>query len=134
MAELKTKPTNQSVDAFLSQVADEHRRQDCYTVLELMQQATGAAPTMWGDAIVGFGQTHLRYASGRELDWFLTGFSPRKQNLTLYLSGGLANHEDVLQRLGKHKTGKGCLYINRLGDIDLSALRELIARSVQTQP
>ena len=130
MAELKTKQNEQSVAAFISALPDVERRQDCETVLAMMQQATGYSPKMWGDSIVGFGSTHLRYESGRELDWFQIGFSPRKQNLTLYLPTGFHNQNDLLARLGKHKPSGSCLYINHLADVDLTALRELIARSV----
>jgi hypothetical protein len=99
--------------------------------LDIMRKATGAEPKMWGSSIVGFGAYHYRYANGREGDWFLTGFSPRKQNLTLYIMGGFEQHAELLKSLGKHKTGKGCLYINRLDDIDLPTLRKLVKRSVQ---
>ena len=129
MAELKTRQNDQDVATFLNGIADEGRRRDCFTILELMKDVTGAEPRMWGDSIVGFGNYHYRYASGREGDWFVTGFSPRKQNLTLYLASGLGQHADLLQRLGKHTVGKGCLYIKRLDDIDLPTLRELVKRS-----
>lgn len=131
MAELKTRPTDQSVAAFLDSVADEQRRQDCYTVLELMRQATGAEPEMWGDSIVGFGRYHYRYATGREGDWFLVGFSPRKQNLTLYIMAGFEQYDALMAQLGKHKTGKSCLYINKLAQIDLPTLRELVRLSAE---
>jgi Domain of unknown function (DU1801) len=131
MAELKTKVNDQSVTAFLNGIADEQRRQDCFTVLELMRQATKAEPKMWGSAIVGFGDNHYIYASGREGDWFLTGFSSRKQNLTLYLSGGFEQQAPLMQKLGKHKVGRGCLYINNLEDIHLPTLKTLIAKSVK---
>lgn len=130
MAELKTKQNEQSVAGFLDTIQDVKRRQDCYTILDLMRTATGAEPKMWGDAIVGFGLQHYRYESGREGDWFLVGFSPRKQNLTLYLSYGFEAHSDLLTKLGKHKLGKACLYINRLADVDVPVLNELITRTV----
>lgn len=130
MAELKTKPTGASVTAFLNGIADEQKRQDAFTVLELMREVTGSEGKMWGNAIIGFGDTHYKYASGREGDWFLTGFSPRKQNLTLYINGGFAAHSELLGKLGKHKIGSGCLYINKLKDVDLVTLRELVRRSV----
>jgi hypothetical protein len=133
MAELKTKPTDQSVDDFLKGVSDERRRQDCYAILEFMKKATGAEPKMWGGSIVGFGAYHYKYASGREGDWFLTGFSPRKQNLTLYIMAGFGEYDELLAKLGKHKTGKACLYINKLADVDVSVLQELIAKSVAQQ-
>lgn len=131
MAELKTKVNDQPVATFLDGVADEGRRQDCYTILEMMKKATRAEPKMWGDSIVGFGSYHYTYASGRGGDWLLTGFSPRKQNLTLYLMSGFSDFEELLSRLGKHKTGKGCLYIKKLADVDLAVLQELIDQSVK---
>ena len=131
MAELKTNVNDQSVTAFLDGVADERRRQDCYTILEMMKMATRAEPKMWGDSIVGFGSYHYTYASGRGGDWLLTGFSPRKQNLTLYIMSGFSGFEELLNRLGKHKTGKGCLYIKKLADVDLAVLQELIDQSVK---
>jgi hypothetical protein len=134
MAELKTKKTDESVEAFLAGVADEGRRRDCRAILEMMQEATGAEPKMWGDSMVGFGDRRYTYASGRQGDWFLTGFSPRKQNLTLYLNlgSGWEENSDLLARLGKHTLGKGCLYIKRLSDVDPAVLRELIRRSAQS--
>jgi hypothetical protein len=131
MAELKTKATAASVVKFLNAIKDEQRRQDCFTILELMKKATGAQPTMWGSSIVGFGNYHYVYESGREGDWFVAGFAPRKQNLTLYLIGGFPRHGELLQRLGKHKTGKGCLYIKKLQDIDLPTLRKIVTESVR---
>jgi hypothetical protein len=131
MAELKTQPNDKSVEAYLNAISDEARRKDCFTLLEMMQQATGAPPVMWGDAIVGFGNYHYSYASGREGDWFQVGFSPRKQNLTLYLISGFDQYQSLLARLGKHSTSKSCLYIKRLSDVDLSALQELVRRSVE---
>jgi len=131
MAELKTRPNDGSVGAFLSAVPDAKRRQDAQQILELMKEITGEEPRMWGASIVGFGSYHYRYASGREGDWFRTGFSPRKQNLTLYIMSGFHGYEDLLARLGKHKAGKGCLYLNRLEDVDRSVLRELIQKSLQ---
>ena len=131
MTELKTKVNDQSVAAFLDGIADEGRRQDCYTILEMMQKASRAEPKMWGDSIVGFGSYRYKYASGREGDWLLTGFSPRKQNLTLYIMSGFSDFGELLSRLGKHKTGKGCLYIKKLTDVDLSVLQELIDQSVK---
>ncbi len=130
MAELKTKPTDASVIDFLNQIPDETRRQDCFRVLELMQSATGAAPKLWGSAIIGFGDSHYQYASGREGDWFLIGFSPRKQNITLYLTIEFEQKAALLQKLGKHKTGKACLYINKLKEIDQAILQALIEQSI----
>lgn len=129
MAELKTKATGASVNAFLQSIPAEARRQDCYKILEIMKKATGAKPKLWGSDIVGFGDYHYVYESGREGDWFVTGFSPRARNLTLYMLGGF--DVDLLKKLGKYKTGKGCLYINRLEDVDKRVLAELIAKSVR---
>lgn len=131
MAELKTRPNDGSVDTFLAAVPDEKRRRDSYTILEMMTKITGHEPRMWGNSIVGFGSYHFKYASGREGDWFLTGFSPRKGNLTLYIMSGFEGHEKLLARLGKHKTGKGCLYISRLEEVDQDVLRELIRKSLE---
>lgn len=131
MAALKTRPNDQSVEAYLDNVTDEQRRQDSYAVLELMREVTGQEPTMWGDSIVGFGSYHYRYASGREGDWFLTGFSPRKQALTLYIMSGFGEYEELLDKLGKYTTGKSCLYVKRLEDVDLPTLRELVRRSAE---
>jgi hypothetical protein len=131
MAEPKTKPNNQDVEAFLNQVENDTKRGDCYTILEIMRQATGSEPQMWGDSIVGFGKYHYRYASGSEGDWPLTGFSPRKQNLTLYIMDGFSKYDALLNKLGKYKTGKSCLYIKKMEDIDLETLRELVKLSVE---
>ena len=128
MAELKTRATKASVDTFLQGIRDEKRRQDCYAILKIMKKATKAEPKMWGTSIVGFGDHHYVYESGREGDWFLTGFSPRIQNLTLYSMGGF--DRELMKKLGKYKTGKGCLYINKLDDVDLNVLQELIGTSV----
>jgi hypothetical protein len=130
MAANKTTPTNQKVEQFLTAVADEQRRQDSFTLLELMKQVTGLEPKMWGSSIVGFGSYHYRYASGREGDTILAGFSPRKQNLTIYNMGGLDQHDDLFKQLGKHTRGGGCLYIKRLDEIDLPTLKRLIEESV----
>jgi hypothetical protein len=129
MAELKTKVTKASVEKFLQGIKDERKREDCFQLLKIMKKATKSEPKMWGPAIVGFGDYHYTYASGREGDWFLAGFSPRAQNLTLYLMGGLDN--STLKRLGKYKTGKSCLYINKLEDIDIKVLNELITDAVK---
>lgn len=131
MAELKTRENDASVEEFFNAIADENVRRDSRRISELMRDATDAAPKMWGDSIVGFGKQHLKYASGRDLEWLVIGFSPRKQNLTLYLSTGEAWDENLLSRLGKHKTGKGCLYIKKLSDVDENVLRELIEKSVE---
>jgi hypothetical protein len=131
-SEPKTIPTDQSIEQFLKRIPDEQKRQDCLTVLALMKQVTHADPQMWGSSIVGFGSYHYKYASGREGDSPLIGFSPRKQNLTLYLRGdGFEQHTALLQKLGKHTTGGGCLYIKRLDDIDLPTLKKLLQQSIK---
>lgn len=131
MSELKTKLTRASVDKFLKGVKDEQVRQDCFKIVEIMQKATKAEPRMWGTSIVGFDSYHYKGASGREGDWPIVAFSPRKQNLTLYLMGGISGNAELLAKLGKHSTGKGCLYIKRLADVDMKVLKELVARSVR---
>jgi len=130
MAELKTKPTGASVEAFIQGITEEPLRQDCRTLLDLMQRVTAAEPEMWGTSIVGFGRYHYRYASGREGDWFLIGFAPRKRELSLYLMAGAERFPDLLARLGKYRTGVSCLYVKRMADIDLAVLEELAAASV----
>ena len=131
MAELKTRPTDQSVESFLNGIPDAQKRADAFAILKVMKQVTRAEPQMWGSSIVGFGRYHYKYASGHEGDAPLTGFSPRKQNLTLYLMLGADDYTDLLKKLGKHKTGKGCLYITRLADVDLPTLKELVKQSVK---
>lgn len=131
MAELKTKPTSASVTDFLNTVADEQKRADSFRLLEMIRAQTGVEPKLWGDSIVGFGDSHYKYASGREGDWFWVGFSPRKQNLTLYFSSDLTKYNDLLSVLGKHTTGKGCLYIKRLSDVDEATLLAMIQRVAQ---
>jgi hypothetical protein len=131
MSDLKTKKNAASVKDFLNAVEHERKREDSKRMLELMKDVTGEKPAMWGDSIVGFGEYQYRYASGREGEWFLTGFSPRKQNLTLYIMSGFDEYEKLLAKLGKHKTGKSCLYINKLDDIDLDVLRDLVRKSVE---
>jgi len=131
MAENKTTPNDQDVEQFLNSVDDERKRKDSFTILELMKQVTGIEPRMWGSSIVGFGSYHYTYESGREGDMPLAGFSPRKQNLTLYNMGGFERYDDLLKKLGKHTTGKGCLYIKRLDDVDLPTLKSLIEESVK---
>jgi len=130
MATLKTTPTEASVEAFLDAVEDDARREDCRTVLDLMQRVTGEPPQMWGASIIGFGSYHYVYESSREGDWFLTGFSPRKRSLTLYIMAGFSRYDELMERLGKHRTGKSCLYVNRLADIDLDVLEDLVRQSV----
>ncbi len=131
MAELKTKKTEASVDDFLQTVRDESTRQDCFEIVKLMKQVTRSEPKMWGPSIVGFGSRRIQYPNGRELDWMLSGFSPRKANLTLYLPGGLEKKTDLLKKLGKHSTGKGCLYIKKLADVDMKVLKQLISDSIK---
>lgn len=131
MSEAKTTPTGADVVAFLDQIEPAAKRDDCRALSRLMEEATGEPPTLWGGNIVGFGSYHYRYASGREGDSMLVGFSPRKQQLTLYVMDGFEHDPELLARLGKHTTGKACLYVKRLDDLDLDVLRELIARSVQ---
>ena len=131
MTELKTKRNKGDVEAFLNNVPDEKKRRDSFTILELMKKVTGKEPAMWGDSIIGFGSYHYKYVSGREGDWFLTGFSPRKQNLTLYIMAGFDEYERLLGKLGKHSIGKSCLYIKKIDDIDVDVLKELVKRSVE---
>lgn len=130
MAELKTQKNDASVTDFLNGV-DEKRREDCFALLELMEDVTGEPAKMWGTSIVGFGDYHYHYASGREANWMLTGFSPRKQNLTLYIMSGFDAYDELLAKLGKHSTGKSCLYIKRLSDVDTDVLRRLVKTSVE---
>ena len=131
MAELKTKVNDASVVKFLRGITDEAKREDSYHLLEMMKKATKAEPKMWGTSIIGFGDYHYKYESGREGDYFLSGFSPRKQNLTLYILGGFDGHEELLNKLGKYSLGKGCLYIKKLEDVDTKVLKELVTRSVK---
>ena len=131
MAELKTRPTDADVGAFLDSVADERRRADAKVVYRLLQEVSGHEPVLWGTSIVGFGSVQLRYASGRELDWPVVAFSPRKAATTVYLMEGFEERADLLARLGPHSTGKSCLYLKRLSDVDLDVLRELVAESVR---
>ncbi len=130
-AVLKTKKNEASVENFLDEIKDKQQRKDSFTILQMMQKATGEKPKMWGSSIIGFGNVHLKYESGRELDWFKMGFSPRKQNITLYGCLG-AKQTELLKKLGKHKTGKGCLYINKLTDVDTAVLKKLIESRSQT--
>jgi hypothetical protein len=132
MAELKTKVNEASVNKFLNSVADKQKREDSFVILELMKKITKYEPKMWGSSIVGFGAYHYKYESGREGDICLIGFSPRKQNLTLYIMSGFSKYADLMKKLGKYKTGKACLYINKLDDIDMKVLKELINESVKT--
>ncbi len=129
MAENKTKPTRGSVTAFLNKIKDQQLRDDCFAILEMMQKVSNCEPVMWGSAIVGFGAYHYVYESGREGDTILIGFSPRKQNISIYLMGGLNIIEDELTKLGKYKTGKGCLYIKSLSDVNAEVLKKIFAKA-----
>jgi hypothetical protein len=131
MVELKTQPNQASVEEFINSVKDDQVRQDCWTIVDIMQKATNAKPQMWGANIVGFGSYHYKYASGREADWMLTGFSPRKKNITVYLMTGFEQYGELLAQLGKYSLGKSCLYIKQLVDINLPTLTKLIDASVE---
>lgn len=131
MSELKTKRNDGDVRGYLESVTNKRRREDALVMLELMREITGEPPEMWGSSIVGFGSYHYRYASGREGDWPIVGFAPRKQSLTLYIMPGFDRYEDLMAKLGKYKTGKSCLYINKLDDVNLETLKALIAESVE---
>ena len=130
MADLKTKPTTGSVKAFLDALPDQQRK-DCRVIARIMREATSARPKMWGPSIVGYGSYHYKYASGREGDFFLAGFSPRKQALTLYIMAGFESYAALLKKLGKYKTGKSCLYIKRLDEVDVSVLAKLVKASAK---
>lgn len=130
MAEIKTKVTKASVKEFIDKVPDKTKKQDSLTLLKLFQNITGEKPKMWGTSIIGFGSYHYKSErSSQEGDWMLTGFSPRKQSLTLYIMLGFADYTDLLKKLGKHKTSVGCLYINKLSDVDMETLTQLITKS-----
>ena len=131
MAEAKTKLTEQSVDSFLANVADEQVRADCYTIISLMEKASGEPPKMWGPAIIGFGSYHYKYDSGREGDICTIGFSPRKGKITLYVLCSFPGQEQVLEKLGKHKAEGGCLYIKKLTDVNVDVLGSLIEQSFE---
>ena len=127
---LKTQKTKASVAQFLNAIDDPDKRRDAKAVAKLMKDITGEKPAMWGTSIVGYGSYHYTYASGQSGDWPLTGFSPRKRELTLYITDGFSGHKSLMKKLGKHKTGKSCLYIKTLEDVDLDVLRQLITKSV----
>jgi len=129
MAELKTKVNEASVTDFLNTIEDDQKRTDAFEVMRLMEDCTGQKPKMWGDSIVGFGVYHYVYATGAEGDWPAVGFSPRKQNLTLYIMAGFDRYDELMSKIGKHKTGKSCLYLKRLSDVDKDVLQELITLS-----
>ena len=129
MPENKTRPTTHSVTAFLNRVKDRQMRDDCFSILEMMRLATKEEPVMWGSAIVGFGTFHYVYESGREGDTVVVGFSPRKDSISIYLMGGLKPIEDELAKLGKYKTGKGCLYVKSLADVNGDVLRRIFSKA-----
>jgi len=131
MAKLKTQKNTASVKEYLDAVDDEQQKKDCQEIGRMMQSITGKKPRMWGTSIVGFGSYHYRYASGREGDWPLCGFSPRKQAMSLYIMSGFGDYEELMARLGKHKTGKSCLYIKKLDDVDREVLKQVVSRSVK---
>ena len=130
MSNNKTKPTTRSVELFLDDLIPEQRKKDSWTLYRLMEKITGSQGVLWGTSIIGFGDYHYKYGSGREGDWFLTGFSPRKNALTLYLMCDISHEFIDFSTLGKHKKGKGCLYIKRLDDVDLKALENIIKTSI----
>lgn len=131
MAQNKTVPTGASVDIYINQIEDPQRKKDCISILDLMKKITGEEPKMWGPSIVGFGSYHYKYESGREGDMILTGFSNRKQNITIYIMSGFKKYDDLLAKVGKFKTGKSCFYIKRLSDIDVEILKKMIKLSVE---
>jgi hypothetical protein len=131
MAEQKTRPGKENVVDFLNKIEPEQKRKDSFALLNMMQELTKEEPVLWGGSMVGFGQIHYKYASGHEGDWFKAGFAPRKQNISLYvMSYDKSGYADLLAKLGKHKTGAACLYVNKLSDIDLNILREIIRRTI----
>jgi len=130
--EIKTKPTTASVEDFINKVEDEHKRKDCFVLLEIMKKASKQEPVLWSSSIIGFGNNRYKSpATGREVDWLQIGFSPRKANLSLYITVGIKEHEAALKKLGKHKIGVGCLYINKLEDVDLKVLKGMIEASLK---
>lgn len=131
MAENKTKPTEQKAESFIEQNCEGQKKEDALRILESMKKITGEKPTMWGPSLIGFGTYHYKYASGREGDFFCVGFSPRKTALTVYIMPGFKRYDSLMQKLGKYKTGKSCLYIKKLTDVDYAVLEELIGESYQ---
>jgi hypothetical protein len=130
LAEIKTKPTSTSVESFIDSIQDERKRKDSQVILNLMKKATKETPTMWGTSMIGFGiKRYKSPATGREVDWFKIGFSPRKANISLHLVFDMKKHADALKNLGKHKTGAGCLYINKLEDVDINVLEKMITEA-----
>lgn len=131
LVEIKTKPTTASVEDFINNIKEDHKRNDSFTLLEMMKKATGAGPVLWSSSIIGFGDVRYKSpATGREVDWFKIGFAPRKANLSLYLSMDIKQHSEALSKLGKHKTGMGCLYINKLEDVDINVLEGIIKEAL----
>ncbi|MBL0048511.1 MAG: DUF1801 domain-containing protein [Bacteroidetes bacterium] len=131
LAVIKTKPTQSSVEDFINKISDVQKRKDCFVLLDMMQKASGEAPVLWSSALIGFGNKRYKSpATRREVDWLKIGFSPRKANLSLYLNTSLKQHESAFSKLGKHKTGVGCLYINKLEEIDLKVLKQIIVASL----
>lgn len=130
-SELKTQENNASVKEFIEKIEHPQKKSDAYELLSLFEKTTDCEAKMWGGSIIGFGKTTLKYASGREIDWMLAGFSPRKQNFSIYLTCDISQYQNQLEQLGKYKTGKGCLYINKLSDIDMNALEKLILESIK---
>lgn len=130
-AKIKTVKNEGNVEEFLGSIDDEAKREDCLEIDKMMRTATGKEPKMWGESIIGYDEYHAVYDSGRELDWMRIGFSPRKANITLYIMDGFGKYDELMEKLGKHKTGKSCLYIKRLSDIDRNVLKELIAGSLE---
>ena len=132
LVEIKTKPTSASVDSFINSIPDEQKRKDSFVLLEMMKKATGEEPILWSSSVIGFGNKRYKsLTTGREVDWLKIGFSPRKANLSLYISVGIKEHAAALEKLGKHKTGVGCLYINKLEDVDIKVLGKMIAAAVK---
>ncbi|MCG8469904.1 MAG: DUF1801 domain-containing protein [Gemmatimonadetes bacterium] len=131
MSDLKTTPNDGDVEAFLNSVENEKRREDAFAMLDFMKEVTGEEPVLWGGSIVGFGSYHYKYASGREGDWLAAGFSPRKQALTLYIMSGFSRHDELMARLGTYTTGKSCLYVKKLEDVDMTVLEELVRASFE---
>jgi len=134
MSDMKTRPTDADVAGYLARITDASRRADCAALAAMFTEVTGEPPVLWGTSIVGFGTFTYRTSGGKAYDWFPVGFAPRKAELTVYLASGHAPHADLVVRLGKHRTGVGCVYIKRLSDVDIDVLRELVARSWATPP
>lgn len=128
---MKTVPTESNANDFINQIENKQRREDCIQLNNLLKKWTKEEPIMWGASIVGYGSYHYKYASGREGDFMQTGFSPRKQNLTLYIMSGFSRYPELMEKLGPHKTGKSCLYLKKLSDVDLNILEELVKESVK---